>query len=48
MDHWGRERKLDMLTKVRKEADSDGVLSSVAEGGVERWWWCLGMLGFRL
>lgn len=42
-----RRGKVDMFAKVRKEADSNRELSSVAEGGVERWW-CLCLLGFRL
>lgn len=34
-----------MFAKVRKEADSE--LSSVAKGGVERWW-CLCLLGVQV
>lgn len=32
MEYWSAEKEL--FTKVRKEADSDSELSSVAEGGV--------------
>lgn len=47
MEYRRGQRELDMFTKVRKEADSDSESSSVAEGGVEKWW-CLCLLRFRL